>query len=153
DFSTCCAPIPNPENALSLALPTGIEVSRDGRTLYVAALGSSKIGVYDTASLENDSFTPDLGNQIPLSGGGPTGLVLHEAHNRHYVLTRFDDSIKIVALGSKAEVGKARLFNPEPASILKGRPFLHDARLSSHGDSACATCHVFGDNDSLAWDL
>jgi len=153
DFASCCAPIPNAENELSLALPTGIEVSRDGRTLYVAALGSSRIGVYDTASLENDSFTPNLASQIRLSGGGPTGLVLDEAHHRLYVLTRFDDAIKIVDLESKTEVGKARLFNPEPASIIKGRPIMYDARLSSHGDSACATCHVFGDNDSLAWDL
>src|SRR5262249_55018752 len=31
--------------------------------------------------------------------------------------------------------------------------FLYDARLSGHGDSACASCHVFGDFDGLAWDL
>ena len=32
--------------------------------------------------------------------------------------------------------------------------YVYDARLSSsHGDSACASCHVFGDFDSLAWDL
>ncbi|HEX3483295.1 MAG TPA: thrombospondin type 3 repeat-containing protein, partial [Kofleriaceae bacterium] len=30
----------------------------------------------------------------------------------------------------------------------------YDASFSSaHGDSACASCHVFGDFDSLAWDL
>src|SRR5262249_7806749 len=33
----------------SLALPTGMAVSRDGTTLYVAALGSSRIGVFETA--------------------------------------------------------------------------------------------------------
>src|SRR6185436_19976699 len=27
------------------------------------------------------------------------------------------------------------------------------AFASSHGDSACASCHIFGDFDSLAWDL
>src|SRR5262249_44332366 len=27
------------------------------------------------------------------------------------------------------------------------------AHTSSHGDSACATCHVFGDFDGLTWDL
>jgi hypothetical protein len=37
---------------------------------------------------------------------------------------------------------------------VSGRRFLYDASFtSSHGDSACATCHVFGDFDSLAWDL
>jgi hypothetical protein len=46
------------------------------------------------------------------------------------------------------------MYNPEPASIVTGRKFLYDATLSSsHGDSACAGCHIFGDLDSLAWDL
>src|SRR5262249_5396634 len=38
--------------------------------------------------------------------------------------------------------------------VVAGRRFLYDAALSSsHGDSACASCHVYGDLDSLAWDL
>jgi hypothetical protein len=46
------------------------------------------------------------------------------------------------------------LHNPEPPSVVAGRRFLYDASSSStHGDSACASCHVFGDLDSLAWDL
>ena len=46
------------------------------------------------------------------------------------------------------------LYNPEPASVVDGRPLpLRRALTSSHGDSACASCHVFGDFDSLAWDL
>ena len=42
-----------------MALPLEMAVSKNGKTLYVAALGSSKIGVYDTAKLENDTFFPD----------------------------------------------------------------------------------------------
>jgi hypothetical protein len=35
-----------------------------------------------------------------------------------------------------------------------GRRVLFDARhTSGHGDSACASCHIFADFDSLAWDL
>ena len=46
------------------------------------------------------------------------------------------------------------MFNPEPRSVVDGRRFLYDANhTSSHGDSACASCHIFGDFDSLAWDL
>jgi len=44
--------------------------------------------------------------------------------------------------------------NPEPASVVNGRPFLYDAlTTSSNGEAACASCHIFGDFDSLAWDL
>ena len=49
DYSTCCAPVPNAENRLSLALPTGLVVSADGRKIYVAALGS--IFVNDSSKL------------------------------------------------------------------------------------------------------
>jgi hypothetical protein len=46
------------------------------------------------------------------------------------------------------------MHNPEPPSVVAGRRFLYDASFSSsHGDSSCASCHVFGDWDSLAWDL
>jgi hypothetical protein len=46
------------------------------------------------------------------------------------------------------------MHNPEPARSVSGRRFNYDAKFtSSHGDSACASCHVFSDFDSLAWDL
>jgi DNA-binding beta-propeller fold protein YncE len=142
------------EAAKSLAFPTGLEVSKDGKTLYVAALGSSKLGVFKTAELEADSFVPTTTNQVLLSGGGPTGLALNEAAGLVYVMTRFDNGISIVNAKQQREIGHLRMYNPEPASITSGRRFLYDAALTSaHGDSACASCHIFGDFDSLAWDL
>jgi YVTN family beta-propeller protein len=154
DFDTCCAPLPNSENDRSLALPVSMAVTGDGSTLYVAALGSSKIGVFDTAELETDTFVPDVADHIEVSGGGPTGIELDEARDRLYVLTRFDNSISVVDTGTGAEIAHVPMFNPEPASVLAGRRFLYDARFtSSNGTSACASCHVFGDFDGLAWDL
>ena len=154
DYTACCAPIPNAENDKSLAQPLGMAVTSDGATLYVAAFGSSKIGVYPTATLENDTFVPSTANQIPLTGGGPTGMVLDEARGRMYVLTRFDNAVSVVNLATKQETAHLLMPNPEPASVVQGRPLLYDARnSSSHGDSSCASCHIFGDFDSLAWDL
>lgn len=77
NYASCCAPAPNAESQKSLALPQGMAVTADGTKLYVAALGSSKIGVYGTTALETDTFVPDTKNQIPVTGGGPTGLVLN----------------------------------------------------------------------------
>jgi YVTN family beta-propeller protein len=154
DYATCCASIPNAENDDSLAFPLGMAISADGSTLYVAGFGSSEVGVYDTAQLENDTFVPDAGDQLSVSGGGPTGIVLDEARTQIYVLTRFDNSISRVSTATGLEAQHVSLHNPEPASVVDGRPFLYDATLtSSHGDSACASCHIFGDFDSLAWDL
>lgn len=154
DYSTCCLPAPNAESETSLAFPQGMAITADGSTLFVAALGSNKIGVFATAALENDSFVPSQANQIEVSGGGPTGIVLDGPQRRLYVLTRFDNAISIVDTAARAEIGHVSMHNPEPPSVLEGRRFLYDARnTSSHGDSACASCHVFGDLDSLAWDL
>ena len=154
DYNTCCAPLPNAENDRSLAFPQGLAVSADGATLYVAALGSDKVGIFSTAQLETDTFVPSAANHVTLSGGGPTGLVLDETQGQLYVLTRFDNGISVVDTQTRAEIAHVRMHNPEPQSIVVGRRFLYDARLtSSHGDSACASCHVFGDFDSLAWDL
>jgi DNA-binding beta-propeller fold protein YncE len=138
----------------SLAQPLGMAVTGDGARLYVAAFGSSRVGVYDTAALERDTFVPSAANQIPVTGGGPTGLVLDEARGRMYVLTRFDNAISVVSTAARREIAHIRMYNPEPANIVQGRRFLYDARLtSSNGESACGSCHVFGDLDSLAWDL
>ncbi|NMO20594.1 hypothetical protein HPC49_42050 [Pyxidicoccus fallax] len=154
NHGACCAPVPNAESEKSLAQPLGMAVTSDGATLYVTAFGSSKLGVYSTAALEADTFVPSTANQVELSGGGPTGLVLDEARRRLYVLTRFDNAISVVSTTSRQEVAHVRMFNPEPASVVAGRPFLYDARnSSSHGDSSCASCHIFGDFDGLAWDL
>jgi YVTN family beta-propeller protein len=138
----------------SLATPTGMAVSSNGSTLYVAAFGSSKVGIFNTTALENNTFTPDASTHISVSGGGPSGLALDEPRNRLYVLTRFDNSISVVDLATKAELQHLAMANPEPSSVITGRRFLYDARAtSSNGEASCSSCHVFGDFDSLAWDL
>lgn len=140
----------------SLATPLQIVVSSDGLKLYVAAFGSAKVGVFDTATLENDSFDPTVqsAQYLSVSGGGPGGLALDEARNRLYVLTRFDNSISVVDLGTASETQHVALFNPEPANVVNGRSFLYDAvATSSNGEASCSSCHIFGDLDQLAWDL
>jgi hypothetical protein len=128
--------------------------SSDGLTLYVAAFGSGKVGVFDAASLEAGTVVE---NQVAV-GGGPSGLALDEANNRLYVMNRFDQNISIVSNvnnpGLRAETAKVSLhYDPEPAFVKVGRPLLYEAKRSGHGDSACASCHIFADFDSLAWDL
>jgi YVTN family beta-propeller protein len=139
----------------SLSTPTFMQVTPDGKTLYVAAFGSSKIGVFNTTELENNTFNPvtESSKYIPVSGGGPAGLALNTATNQLYVLTRFDDAVKVVNLANNQEVQAVSLPNPEPASVVQGRPFLYSASFSANGEAACASCHIAGDKDDLAWDL
>jgi YVTN family beta-propeller protein len=140
----------------SLSMPLDMAVTSDGKTLYVAAFGSSKIGVFDITALENNTFDPTVisSNYLPVSGGGPSGLVLDQAHSRLYVMTRFDDAVKVIDLTASQEVEQLPLPNPEPASVVQGRPMLYDAtRFSGNGEASCASCHIFGDMDDIAWDL
>ena len=147
-------PAPTTVRADSLATPLDMAVTGDGQTLYVAAFGSAKIGVFATAQLEADTFTPEAASHIPVSGGGPSGLVLDEARGRLYVLTRFDNGISVIDTATRAELSHQRFYNPEPLSVTAGRPFLYDAvATSSNGEASCSSCHIFGDFDSLAWDL
>ena len=154
DYSVLPAPVGTSDH--SLATPTEMAVSSDGLKLYVAAFGSSKVGVFDTATLEDDSFDPTLqsAQYLTVSGGGPGGLLLDEARNRLYVLTRFDNAVSVIDLGTSTETAHVALFNPEPAAVVAGRPFLYDANAtSSNGEASCSSCHIFGDMDQIAWDL
>jgi len=140
--------------ASSLATPLGMAITGDGETLYVAAFGSSKVGVYDTDMLELDTFTPAAVPHIDVTGGGPSGLVLNEAKSRLYVFTRFDNSVSVIDTGTNDELQHIGVYNPEPVSVVGGRPLLYDASFtSSNGEASCSSCHIFGDLDSLAWDL
>ncbi|NBQ89479.1 MAG: hypothetical protein EBU07_18870, partial [Betaproteobacteria bacterium] len=142
------------ERARSLATPLDLAFRSDGSRVYVAAFGSQRVAWFTPAELEANTFTPSAARQIALSAGGPAGLALDEARNRLYVLTRFDNGLSVIDLGTNTETAHLTMFNPEPAVVRVGRPFLYDARLtSSRGDSSCAGCHVFGDMDQLAWDL
>ncbi|MGQ0721768.1 MAG: beta-propeller fold lactonase family protein [Candidatus Eiseniibacteriota bacterium] len=133
------------ERSLSLALPLDMDVSSNGAEIYVAALGSDKVGVLDAAG--------NVTRRIPV-GGGPTGVVLDEQRNRLYVVNRFDSNISVVDLSDDSSFTLGLGFDPTSTAILSGRPLLYDAEgMSAHGDLACASCHLFGDNDGIAWEL
>jgi YVTN family beta-propeller protein len=138
------------EIAQSLAQPGQGVFNAAGTRFYLAAFGSGKVGVLD-------------GNAAVLArvavGGGPSGVALNEPASRLYVMNRFDNTVSTVNTGTNAQVAVAGVagpaaFDPSPDVIKRGRKFLYDATLTSgHGDTACATCHIFGNFDNLAWDL
>ena len=155
DYEHCCDEPDNATNRKSVSMPLEMALTQDGETLYFTAYGSNKIGIMNTTELEEDSFIPNEKNSIPLpSAGGPSGLVINEENNKLYVLTRFDNTLHVIDLNSKTVQASKGMYNPEPEHIVKGRPFLYDAAFtSSNGENSCGSCHVFGDFDSLAWDL
>ncbi|HYH85647.1 MAG TPA: carboxypeptidase regulatory-like domain-containing protein [Pyrinomonadaceae bacterium] len=132
------------ERAQSLGLPSDIARASDG-TLYVAALGSNRVGV----------LGPDgeVRSRVAV-GEGPTGLALDESRKRLYVLNRFEQTLSAVDTVAGGEVTRVAVgFNPEPPEVREGRRFLYDTSNSAHGDVSCASCHPGGHRDGLVWDL
>ena len=147
-------PGPQAEIDRSLAFPMDLAFSSDGQTVFVAGFGSAKVGAFKADDLEAGVITEA---QIPV-GQGPSGIVLDAPRDRLYVMNRIDGTISMVANASNPATRAvtdtvALRFDPSPPAVRDGRIFLYDARHSAHGDSACASCHIFGDFDGLAWDL
>jgi YVTN family beta-propeller protein len=134
------------ERDRSLAQPLDLIFEPDGSVAYVAAFGSRKIGVLDREGRVIDRIEV---------GFGPGGLALDAKKQRLYTLNHLDGTISVVDTRTRRVSATVALrYNPTPLPIKQGRQFLYDAALTSrHGDLSCATCHVFGDVDGLAWDL
>ena len=140
------SPQPEAVRAQTLSQPLDLVFQADGQRAYVAAFQSAKVGVLDGQGRVLDRI--DV-------GFGPGGLALDEAGNHLFVLNRLDATISVVDLGAAQVSATVPLrHDPTPRRIHEGRPFFYDAeRTSGHGDMACSSCHIFGDYDSLAWDL
>ena len=142
------------ERDQSLAFPMDMVFAPSGQTLFVTAFGSGKIAAVDANGLEAGTVSAQ---QVAV-GQGPSGLALDTANDRLYVMNRIDHTISVVSnasTGARAQTAVVPLrYDPSPAAAKVGRRFLYDALgTSGHGDNACASCHIFGDFDSLAWDL
>ena len=137
--------IPQAQADLSIGDPRGIAWSADGTRGYVTGMGSDNLIIIDSQG--NRVTNVDVGQ-------GPTGLALDESRGRIYIYNRFDSSISTVAISNAAVIATSLIFNPTPAVISAGRPFLYDTHLTSGlGQAACASCHVDSRMDRLAWDL
>ncbi len=132
------------ERTWSVGDPRGVVCLPDGGVL-VANLGSNSLLRLNAA---NDRvWTTTVGE-------GPTSIALDATGTRAFVLNRFDGSISTVDLTTGIETDRRRLFDPTPSAIKDGRPFLYDTHLTSGlGQASCASCHIDGRTDRLAWDL
>ena len=147
-------PVPARVREKSLSMPVAIAFTGDGRSAWIAAKGSDKVALVDAAKLERGKYRPSTRKQITIPGGGPAGLALDEDRQLLYVLGRFDNTLNVVNIRKRRLEHRVPLYNPEPANIAAGRRLFFNAALTSgNGESSCASCHVSGDKDELAWDL
>jgi DNA-binding beta-propeller fold protein YncE len=138
------------ERDSAISIPTGVAWSADGSRVYVTALGNDKLAVINPAA--GGSVSQMLA-RVP-TVAGPTGIVVDDARDLIYVVGRNRNELQTLSSDSLASVAVAHIgYDPTPNEIVNGRRFFYGGFTSSHGDQACATCHVFGDTDHLPWDL
>ena len=145
--------ISDADKARSLSQPTAMVFSPDGATLYVAALGSSKVAALAVASLSSVGFSANAQQHINVPDG-PAGLALSTDGKRLFVYSHIAHRISIVDTTTRSVLRTVSLFTPDSVQVKTGRRLLYDANAtSSNGTTSCASCHAFGDMDHLAWDL
>lgn len=136
------------EREKSLGDPRGIVWNNAGTTAYVSGMGSNNIIVINQAGQRAGL------QQTIRVGEGPTGVALDESRDRLYVMNKFSGSISVVSLSSEAEIMQVPFFDPTVDEIKNGRRHLYNTHLNSGlGQISCASCHVDGTMDRLAWDL
>ncbi|MGE3171471.1 MAG: hypothetical protein AB7O97_02520 [Planctomycetota bacterium] len=151
--------LPNPA-AMSTALsePQGVAIDPVAGRVYVAAQGTDRIGVLDLTGnvLARVEVGGTPGAQVAtLQKRGPRALALLPGVQRLYVLHKLSATIGVVDTATAAQIAEVPLgsFDPTPPAIRDGRKFLYDAKLSGNGTMSCASCHIDGDMDGIAWDL
>jgi YVTN family beta-propeller protein len=151
--------LPNPQAlATALAQPTAAVFDPSGRDLWVAAYGTDRVAKLDANGtvLNRVEVGPSTGSTAnPTTKRGPRGLAMNPSGNHLYVLNRISNTITVINTRDNTlapEIGVG-YYDPTPVEIKNGRGFLYDAKLSGNGTGACASCHIDGDMDHLAWDL
>ncbi len=138
-------PGPASEADSAIGMPTGVEWAPDGQSLYVTSMSTARLAVVQASGAVRARIAVVQ---------GPTGVLADPVRPRVYVLGRFRGELQTLQAGSLKSAAIVSLgFDPTPDEIVNGRRWFYSGRTSGHGDQSCATCHVFGDMDQLAWDL
>ena len=143
------------DQATALAQPTGMAFEPGGQHFWITAFGSdrlARINASTGAVVQRIDLSPQGNSRTKR---GPRGLIWQASTNCLQVMNRISNTLMTVDPVTGNVLGEVAVARRDPTSqaVREGRGFLYDARLSSHGTQSCASCHIDGDRDELAWDL
>jgi DNA-binding beta-propeller fold protein YncE len=138
--------LPAAQRRESVGEPRAIAWNSRGTRAFVAGMGSNNLTVFDE---NGDRVGPAI--QLP---DGPTGLAFDAGRNRLYIFCRFASKLVTLDAESLAIISTTELHDSTPEKIRKGRKhFYNTVENSGLGQVSCASCHIDGRFDRLAWDL
>lgn len=150
--------------------PSGVALTPDGRTAFVAHGGADLVTAVDAAALRRlasalspaqlDALQDDLGasaryvlGRIP-TGANPRALALSPDGRTLYVSERLDDSVAVIDVRSLRLTGRISLGGPKALTAeRRGDRRFHDGRATFQGQFSCRSCHPEGHVDGLTWDF
>lgn len=145
--------VPQADRDKSIGDPRGIAFHPTRGDVYVTGMGSNNVVVLDNST---GARLGSVGHTVEVPAG-PTGAVHHPSLDRLYVQSKFAASVSVVnttAAGSETVVQTAEYYDPTPSWVNDGRVHFYDTHLNSGlGHISCASCHIDGQMDRLAWDL
>ncbi len=151
---------PNPAAlATAVAQPAALVFEPGGAHVWVASFGTDRLARVNAATgavVSRVDTGPPAGTANPTRvKRGPRGLAWQQSTGRLYVANRISNTLMVVNGLTGAVLGEepCGMADPTPQVIREGRGFLYDAKLSGNGTQSCASCHIDGDRDDLAWDL
>jgi cytochrome c553 len=114
---------------------------------FITGLLTDRVTVLD----QNGAFFTDW---FLVDGAIPRGILLDSSETVAFVYCWGTNQIRTYRVGNHASlVTYALSYDPAPASIRAGRALFYDASHSLSNNASCATCHVEGRTDMLAWTL
>jgi len=147
------------------AQPTSLAFDPVQARAYVCAYGSDLVAVLDIGDTGQITWAGHIvipAKQDYPRGSGPRSCVVDATGETLYVFNRNDQSVARIDLTQlptatpfavTAPTPSAAGWDPSNSEILLGRHLFTDARNSASKTSSCASCHVDGHTDALAWDL
>lgn len=143
--------------ANALAQPTALVFDAAGEHAWIVAFNSDRVAKVRLSDgvIEQRIDVRTGGDVTSRAMRGSRGLARHPVLPHLYVANKFSQTISVISTATNAVMAEVpnSSFQVMPLELRRGRGFLYDARLSSHGTVSCATCHLDADRDGLAWDL
>lgn len=147
------------------AQPTALAFDPNGTRVYVAAYGSDLVGVFDLVAGGQLAWAGGVvlpPKQVYPRGTGPRALLLGPGGTTLYVYLRIDNAVTAVDLAALPPSGNFLVSANAPFSLgfegitdeeRLGRHLFANAKFSKSLTSSCASCHIDGHLDGLAWNL